>query len=111
MAKKWRDLVAPMRADPLYSVRVEPIKRAMDDIMVLAKMRDEHGMSQRQVAGALGLSQANVFQIEQDRDLYLSTLASYIASLGGRLEIRAVFPDQVIDVVLQPEPEAITAED
>jgi len=33
-------------------------------------------------------------KIEHRTDVYLSTLASYMETLGGRLEIRAVFQDR-----------------
>ena len=33
-------------------------------------------------------------KIEHRTDIYLSTLAEYVEALGGRLEIRAVFPDR-----------------
>jgi hypothetical protein len=35
-------------------------------------------------------------------DLYLSTLGEYVEALGGRLEVRAVFPDQVIALEVRP---------
>ena len=48
-----------------------------------------------------GLSVANynfgfpseISRIENRTDVYVSTLASYVEAMGGRLEIRAVFPD------------------
>jgi hypothetical protein len=39
------------------------------------------------------VSQAQVSRIENQADLYLSTLRSYIAAMGGELQLRAVFPD------------------
>ena len=53
-------------------------------------------MTQVQVAQTLGSSQANISKIERRDDLYLSTLSEYVEALGGRLELRAVFPDEVI---------------
>jgi hypothetical protein len=35
-----------------------------------------------------------VWKIEHRTDIYLSTLAVYVEALGGKLEIRAVFPDR-----------------
>jgi hypothetical protein len=48
------------------------------------------------------VSQPNVSHIEQQDDVYLSTLARYIAALGGHLEVLAVFPEETI--TLLPEP-------
>jgi hypothetical protein len=39
-------------------------------------------------------------------DLYLSALGHYVGALGGRLEVRAVFDDEVIQVRSAPEPDA-----
>ena len=35
-------------------------------------------------------------RIEHEEDVYLSTLRNYVEALGRRLEIAAVFPDQVL---------------
>ncbi|MBI4261223.1 MAG: XRE family transcriptional regulator [Actinobacteria bacterium] len=50
--------------------------------------------SNRILAGALGVSQANVSRVEREGDVYLSTLRNYVSALGGKLELRAVFPDE-----------------
>jgi hypothetical protein len=42
----------------------------------------------------LGVNQGEVSKIEHRTDIYLSTLAGYVEALGGKLEIRAVFPDR-----------------
>ncbi|HEX5165267.1 MAG TPA: hypothetical protein VFV93_07725 [Thermomicrobiales bacterium] len=56
-------------------------------------------MTHREVAETLEVSQANISRIEHEDDLYLSTLSGYVAALGGRLELRAVFPDQTVEIV------------
>jgi hypothetical protein len=56
----------------------------------------EHVDGAGQRAGAVGTSQANVWRIEHEEDIYLSTLRRYVDALGGRLEIAAVFPDETI---------------
>lgn len=59
----------------------------------LAALRKDHGVTQARLAKDLAVTQANVSRIERERDLKLSTIDGYVAALGGRLEIRAVFPD------------------
>ena len=49
-------------------------------------------MTQAKLAAALGVNQGEVSKIEHRTDIYLSTLAGYVEALGGKLEIRAVFP-------------------
>jgi hypothetical protein len=39
-----------------------------------------------------------VSKIEHRTDIYLSTLAGYVEALGGKLEIRAVFPDREMQI-------------
>ena len=51
-------------------------------------------MTQARLAETLGVKQGEVSKIEHRTDVYLSTLAGYIEALGGKLEIRAVFPDR-----------------
>lgn len=59
----------------------------------LAGLRQARSLTQMQLAKALGVSQAQVSRIENQADLYLSTLASYVAAMGGELELRVVFGD------------------
>jgi transcriptional regulator with XRE-family HTH domain len=74
----------------------------MRDVQALAKLREAREMTQQGVAEVLNVSQANVSRIERQEDLYLSTLSSYIAALGGRLEVRAVFPDESVVLLAPP---------
>jgi len=60
-------------------------------------------MTQSQLAEAWQVSQENVSRVERQNDVYLSTLARYVAALGGRLEIAAVFPDQTVTFTAMPE--------
>lgn len=59
----------------------------------LAEVRKQLGITQARLADDLEVSQANISRIEKERDLKLSTIDGYVAALGGRLELRAVFPD------------------
>ena len=48
------------------------------------------------------MSQPNVSRIEQEEDVYLSTLARYVAALGGHLEVLAVFEDETVTLLREP---------
>jgi hypothetical protein len=87
MAKKWRDLVAPLHADPVRHATIERMTQAMADVHQLAAVSESRG-----------LPQPGVFRIKHEPDAYLSTLANYLAAIGGRLEIRAVLPDERIEL-------------
>jgi transcriptional regulator with XRE-family HTH domain len=56
----------------------------------LTSLREEAGLSQRQLADAIGVSQPRVAAIERSRNVTLQVLEKYVAALGGRLEVRVV---------------------
>ena len=70
------------------------------DVLAIEELRAGRKLTQEQVAQALGVSQANVSQIEHQDNIYLRTLSSYVEALGGQLEVRAVFPDETVVLVL-----------
>ena len=94
--KSFKTLRDQVIADPERRARVEEHKLAMRDALALAALREDRHVTQVQIAEALEVSQANVSRVEHQDDLYLSTLRSYVAALGGRLELRAVFPDEAM---------------
>lgn len=59
----------------------------------LAQLRNARRLTQAQLGSVMGVSQAQVSRVENQADLYLSTLRSYVQAMGGELELRAVFPD------------------
>jgi DNA-binding XRE family transcriptional regulator len=97
--RPFREFAADVVATPEGRARVDEYKRVITDALALAALRAVRGVSQRQVAGALGVSQANVSRIEHEEDVYLSTLRRYVAALGGELEVSAVFPDERVTLI------------
>jgi len=59
--------------------------------MTLKDIRELLGVTQAQIASALGKQQSAISKIEQREDMLISTLVSVIHSLGGSVEIRAHF--------------------
>jgi len=55
-----------------------------------------------ELAKAWDTSQTNVSRVEHERDVYFSTLLSYVEALGGQLEMTAIFPDQRIRLGSDP---------
>jgi transcriptional regulator with XRE-family HTH domain len=72
---------------------------ALEDALVLARLRAQQDKTQQGMAEILGVTQVNISRIEHEEDLYLSTLRSYVAALGGELEVNAVFPDGKVALV------------
>jgi len=101
--RPFADLVGDLRADPEHRAQIEQYRRAMQDVLALAELRQEIGVTQREVAETLSVTQANVSRIEHEEDLYLSTLRAYVAALGGDLELRAVFPERTVTIAAGPK--------
>ncbi len=91
--KKFRELARPIDEDPVRRARVEEKRRAYDALIALHELREAAGATQADVARGLGVSQPYVAKLEKRGDMSITTLSSYLAALGGRLEVRAVFPE------------------
>jgi DNA-binding XRE family transcriptional regulator len=59
----------------------------------LAEMRKKAGLTQAEVAEAMGVSQQRVSAIESGAVAELATLADYVRALGGELKVIADFGD------------------
>jgi predicted transcriptional regulator len=97
--KNFADLKRGVEANPVRRARLDQERQFVRTIIGLTAMREARGATQRQIADAWDVSQANVSQIERTEDIFLSTLSKYIAALGGQIEIRAIFPDEVITLL------------
>jgi DNA-binding XRE family transcriptional regulator len=76
----------------------------------LSEIRRERGLTQTQLATSLNIRQASIAKMEKRSDILVSTLQAIIAAMGGRLNIRAVFPDGEKELLFnQPEKKEETA--
>ena len=57
----------------------------------LIAVRRARAYTQEQLARSLAVSRTQVARIEQQTDLYLSTLQSYLAAMGGEFELVVTF--------------------
>lgn len=85
-------LTDPEVARQAVTARAELARHEENYRTTLAQMRNARRLTQTQLASVLGVSQAQVSRIENQADLYLSTLRGYVQAMGG-FELRAVFPD------------------
>ncbi len=76
----------------------------MDAEARLDAVRRRRGVSETALGDALEASESGRAR-EQQEDVYLDTVARYVAALGGHLEVRAVFPDETITVLREPAAE------
>lgn len=79
--------------------------------MVLAELRKYSGMTQKQLAEILGVSQPTLSSQEHQDDMEISTLSRLIQAMGGQLELIVHMPKGDIrltqfDTGHSPQPEA-----
>jgi transcriptional regulator with XRE-family HTH domain len=66
--------------------------------MTLDQLRALRQLTQAEISQALGITQAAVSKLEFRSDSYVSSVRKYIEALGGKMEIRAVFPETEVKV-------------
>lgn len=102
MHRTFRDLVAPLDADPVRRAGVEAEMRAMRDVEAVMRLRTERPATQRTNAETPATARGPISmigsRIDEDTDIYLATLRHYIAEIGGRIAITAVFPGETIQI-------------
>jgi transcriptional regulator with XRE-family HTH domain len=108
MANKWKEVRRTLA--PERELRIKSRVAAELSKLPLAEVRKARLMTQRQLAEVLKINQGAISKIEQRSDMYLSTLRSYVEAMGGRLDIRAVFPngemvlDRLTDIDVREKP-------
>jgi hypothetical protein len=101
---KFSELVERSRKrDPAtWDANVAEYRRAAEDALALADLRQSRNITQIRLAAQLGITQGSVSRMEGRSEIYLSTLRHYIEALGGHLEIAAVFGDDRVPVAVGP---------
>ena len=90
MARKFSELRGKM--SPERRARVDAQAREMMVEMLLAEIRKEAGLTQADLAEALGIKQPSLSKLEAQDDMQISTLRRIIKALGGELELVAKMP-------------------
>ena len=89
--KPFSDLVAKM--PPARQARAKVRTNNMLAEMLLAEARQFSGMTQKELATALGITQPSLSKMEGQSDIQISTLNRLVRSLGGQLELIAHLPN------------------
>jgi DNA-binding XRE family transcriptional regulator len=93
MAQSLDDVLSALT--PEQRARVEArAQELIEEELTLRDLRQAHHLTQERMAALLGVEQENVSRIERRADLLLSTLASYVAAMGGKLRLIAEFPNR-----------------
>jgi predicted transcriptional regulator len=89
-ARNFKELEAKM--SPESRARVE--RRVNETLanMGLDELRAARELTQEHLARIFRVSQGSISRLERRTDMYVSTLEKFIEAMGGKLEIRAVFP-------------------
>ena len=87
---KFSELKVRLGADRLEQVDVRT--KTMLAEMLLPEIRKHSGLTQKEVADVLGISQPSLSKIEHQDDMQIGTLSKLIQALGGKLEIIAHLP-------------------
>ena len=80
---------------PLSQEQRDTIERRAQDLIrrvSLRELRKSLGISQKQLATALKVSQAAVSKQERRQGIQVGTLCEVIEAMGGTVEITALFP-------------------
>ena len=98
--KPWSEFTAKLRADPERRTRIEQREQAIEAELTIGQLREARGATQENVAERMNATQSNVSHFERNPNIFLRSLADYVEALGGQLEIRAVFPDQIVTLTV-----------
>ncbi len=102
MARAWKQ-VREEAAGRLDEQAVADERKLLGEVVRayrLAQLRREQALTQTELAGIMGVSQARVSKIEHGQlaSTEMGTLRSYIEALGGKLRVVADFGDQSLTV-------------
>jgi len=97
--RKFSELRDKIVADPVRAARLKDAAAAVARThelyqLNLRQLRQARNLTQVQLATILGISQPEVSRIERQTDVYLSTLQSYVAAMGGELKLVVVLGDE-----------------
>lgn len=86
-AKKWEKRVLEQ---PGAAKRVAEIEDELRLAAALTALREQAGLSQRELAKRIGVSQPRIAAIEQSRNVTIDVLEQYVDAVGGHLEVTVV---------------------
>ncbi len=79
-----------IRTRPEYARVKNEFELEYEVALELAKARKTAGMTQAEVANAMGTTQSVISRIERGANVSIETLERYVAACGRHLEIRVV---------------------
>lgn len=98
MPKSLKDVMDRLPAERRKKIEARAEELIAEE-MTLRDLRKARELTQEHMADMLKIGQDSVSRLEQRSDLLLSTLKSYVAAMGGSLDLVARFPDRPTIVV------------
>lgn len=91
MGRSLVEIIAelPPERQAAVEARHEALRQEVEG---LRELRQIAGKAQADIAAALNIKQPSVSKIENQADMYLSTLRSYVEAVGGQLELIVKLP-------------------
>ena len=90
MARNFKELEAKMSPESLARAKARTREAIAE--MLLGEIRKSAGLTQEDLAAALGIRQPSLSKLESQDDMQISTLRRLIRALGGELELIAHLP-------------------
>ncbi len=85
--KSWEEKVLNVEG---AANRVAEIEDKLRLAAGLTALRERAGVTQRELADHMGVSQPRIVAIEKSRNVTIDVLDAYVSALGGRLEVSVV---------------------
>lgn len=99
--KEWEKKVL---AHPGAADRVDEIEDELRLAAGLTALRQQAGLSQRELARRIGVSQPRIAAIEKARNVTIDVLEQYIKAVGGELEVSVKQGNKIIALVSRTSP-------
>ena len=94
MTKQFNNLLKNIPDERKH--RIETKKQELLKEIDLQSLRQAFELTQNQLADTLKVNQAAISKMENQSDMYISTLRRFLGAMGGKLKIIAEFPDHEI---------------
>ena len=102
--KSWEKKVL---AKPRAAARVAEIEDELRLAAGLTALREQAGLSQRDLAKRLGISQPRIAAIERSKNVTVELLEHYVEAVGGRLQVTVLKGNRRTTLISSAEPTTV----
>jgi transcriptional regulator with XRE-family HTH domain len=102
--KSWEKKIL---AKPGAAARVAEIEDELRLAAGLTALREQAGMSQRDLAKRLGVSQPRIAAIERSKNVTVELLEQYVEAVGGRLQVTVLKGNKRTTLISSAEPTTV----